>query len=85
MENICYDVMGGYDVSAPKTQTLTISHHSCHDLIPVRMDISSALKVLRDATLDALWEHRQEIEITLVNISKRLRVSITHGRFACIN
>ncbi|KAL3251133.1 hypothetical protein ABHI18_010809 [Aspergillus niger] len=37
------------------------------------MDISSALKVLRDATLDALWEHRQEIEITLVNISKRLR------------
>ncbi|KAL7649176.1 hypothetical protein ACMYSQ_012401 [Aspergillus niger] len=37
------------------------------------MDISSALQVLRDAKLDALWEHRQEIEITLSNISRRLR------------
>ncbi|KAH2467819.1 hypothetical protein KXV25_003706 [Aspergillus fumigatus] len=36
------------------------------------MDISSALKVLRDATPEALWQHRQEIEVTLVNIGKRL-------------
>ncbi|GFF44582.1 hypothetical protein IFM51744_05855 [Aspergillus udagawae] len=36
------------------------------------MDIPSALNVLRDATPEALWEHRQEIEVTLVNISKRL-------------
>lgn len=48
------------------------------------MDIPSALNVLRDATPEALWEH-QEIEVTLVNISKRLEVSITQGRFAYTN
>lgn len=52
---------------------------------PISMDISSALKVLRDATPEALWQHRQEIEVTLVNIGKRLEVSITQGRFAYTN
>lgn len=50
-------------------------------LSPSRMDISSALQVLRDAKLDALWEHRQEIEITLSNISRRLRVSMAPVAF----
>lgn len=50
-------------------------------LSPSRMDISSALQVLRDAKLDALWEHRQEIEITLSNISRRLRVRMAPVAF----
>ncbi|KAL4893409.1 hypothetical protein BDV59DRAFT_178163 [Aspergillus ambiguus] len=37
------------------------------------MDIPWALKVLRDATPEVLWEHRQEIEVALVHIGKRLR------------